>query len=367
MDFLKPVLELRNTEASWEEEEKEEEEEEEEHAASVDDEEGVSFACTYHEESSMELQGEQSELHESSTQEPDNEDSNISTPSIRRPRQTSTSRRKKSRAVEQVEEQDQTKKLLHIVSGITEQIDAQRCPHTLFAISLVPLLKEVLPDQYFNMRIAVEHCIHSFTVPRHVSVPTHDRPNTQIIPPISSASDTVLNPYPSSFDKPSSMYETPRSRIPYPIPSPVASVISPPSRTTDISRQIDKRPLDSTSYHVLTQNRPLQQYEQITSLPKQFPPVAKPIEQHKPIIPNHYPYHNQSLEFPSNMPTPYRHYGPPSVLRDAEISPPESCRKYPSTQGEALQQTPPSCSTATLQRHAVTKPNEHSSTSYLNL
>ncbi|PIO10756.1 hypothetical protein AB205_0207090 [Aquarana catesbeiana] len=39
MDFLKPVLELRNTEASWEEEE---EEGEEEHAPSVDD--GVSFA-----------------------------------------------------------------------------------------------------------------------------------------------------------------------------------------------------------------------------------------------------------------------------------------------------------------------------------
>ncbi|PIO23474.1 hypothetical protein AB205_0143640 [Aquarana catesbeiana] len=234
MDFLKPVLELRNTEASWEEEG----EEEEAHAPSVDDDEGVSFACTNQKDSSMELQGELIEVHESSAQERDNEVTDVSTPSSRRQRQASASHRKKSsRAAEQVEDQDQTNKLLNIVLGITEQIDAQRCPHTMFAISLVPLLKEVLPDHYFNMRIAVPHCIHSFTVPRHVSVPMHDIPSPQIFTPISSAP----NPYPSSFAEPSSIYETPRSRIAYPIPSAVASVISPPSRTRDIGRQIDMR------------------------------------------------------------------------------------------------------------------------------
>ncbi|PIO24478.1 hypothetical protein AB205_0058280, partial [Aquarana catesbeiana] len=293
MDFLKPVLELRNKEASWEEEEEEEEGEEEEHAPSVDDNEGVSFACTNQEDSSMEVQGELIEVHESSAQEPDNEDTDVSTPSSRRQRQASTfCRKKSSRAAEQVEDQDQTKKLLHIVSGITEQIDTQRCPHTMFVISLVPLLKEVLPDHYFNMRIAVQHCIHSFTVPRHVSVPTHESPSTQIFTPMSSASNTAPNPYPSSFGEHSSMYETPRSRIPYPIPSPVDSVISPPSITMDITRQMDMRPLDSTSYHVLTQNRPPQLYDQISSMPNQFPPVAKPMEQHKPTIPSHYPYRN---------------------------------------------------------------------------
>ncbi|PIO22907.1 hypothetical protein AB205_0145820 [Aquarana catesbeiana] len=124
MDFLKPVLELRNMEASWEEEE--EEGEEEAHAHSVDYDEGVSFACTNQEDSSMELQGELIEVHESSAQEWDNEDTDVSTPSSRRQRQVSASRRKKSsRAAEQVEDQNQTNKLLNIVSGITEQFDAQ--------------------------------------------------------------------------------------------------------------------------------------------------------------------------------------------------------------------------------------------------
>ncbi|PIO12105.1 hypothetical protein AB205_0180160 [Aquarana catesbeiana] len=364
MDFLKPVLELRNTEANWEEEE-EEGEEEAAHAPSVDDD-GVSFACTNQEDSSMELQGELIEVHESSAQERDNEDTDVSTPSSRRQRQASASHRKKSsRVAEQVEDQDQTNKLLNIVSGITEQIDAQRCPHTMFAISLVPLLKELLPDHYFNMKIAVQHCIHSFTVPRHVSVPMHEIPSPQIFTPISSASNTAPNPYPSSFAEPSSIYETPRSRIPYPIPSPVASVISPPSRTRDIGRQMDMRPLDSTSYHVPTQNRPVQLYEQIPSVANQFPPVTRPMEQQKPTIQSHYPYHNRSLEVASNMPAPYRQYGSPSVPPDNEISPPVLLRKYPSTQGEALQLTPPSSSTTTLQRH--TKPDEHSSPSFLNL
>ncbi|PIO34460.1 hypothetical protein AB205_0097820, partial [Aquarana catesbeiana] len=59
LDFLKPVLELRNTEASWEEKE------EEEHAAIVDVDEGVSFACTNIEDSSsMEVEGDPIEVHE---------------------------------------------------------------------------------------------------------------------------------------------------------------------------------------------------------------------------------------------------------------------------------------------------------------
>lgn len=193
----------------------------------------------------------------------------------------------------------------------------------------------------------MQHCIYSFTVPRHVSVPMHEIPSTQIFTPISSASNTAPNPYPSSFAEPSSIYETPRSRIPYPIPSPVASVISPPSRTTDIGRQMDMRPLDSTSYHVPTQNRPAQLYEQIPSVANQFPPVTRPMEQQKPTIPSHYSHHNRSLEVASNMPTPYRQYGPPSVPPDNEISP-VLLRKYPSKQGEALQLTAPSSSTATL-------------------
>ncbi|PIO10070.1 hypothetical protein AB205_0030060 [Aquarana catesbeiana] len=82
MDFLKPVLELRNMEASWEEEE----EGEEEHAPSVYDDEGVSFACTNQEDSSMELQGELIEVHESFAQERDNEDTDVLTPSSRRQR-----------------------------------------------------------------------------------------------------------------------------------------------------------------------------------------------------------------------------------------------------------------------------------------
>ncbi|PIO23977.1 hypothetical protein AB205_0220930 [Aquarana catesbeiana] len=66
LDFLKPVLELRNTEASWEEVE----EEGEEHAAIVEVDEGVSFACTNIEDSSsMEVEGDAINVHESSTQE----------------------------------------------------------------------------------------------------------------------------------------------------------------------------------------------------------------------------------------------------------------------------------------------------------
>ncbi|PIO30897.1 hypothetical protein AB205_0124100, partial [Aquarana catesbeiana] len=184
MDFLKPFLELRITEASWEEEE-------DEHAAT----------------------GEAIEVQALSfTQEQDNEDTDISRPSSRGQSQTSTSRRKQSsRAAEQIEGSDQTNKSLHVVSGITEQIHAQRCPHTMFAISLVPLLKEDLPDLYFDMRIAVQHCIHSFSMPRHVSVPRHESTSTQIITPIASASNPAPNPYPSSFADHSSMYETPSS------------------------------------------------------------------------------------------------------------------------------------------------------------
>ncbi|PIO14995.1 hypothetical protein AB205_0072920 [Aquarana catesbeiana] len=108
LDFLKSVLELRNTEASWEEEE----EEGEEHAAIADEDEEVSFACTNREDSSsMEVEGDAIEVHESSTQEQDNEDTDISTPSNRRQRQTSTSCRKQSsRAAEEVEDPDKTNK-----------------------------------------------------------------------------------------------------------------------------------------------------------------------------------------------------------------------------------------------------------------
>ncbi|PIO26226.1 hypothetical protein AB205_0149770 [Aquarana catesbeiana] len=121
LDFLKPVLELRNTEASWKEQEGEE------HAAIVDVDAGVSFACTNIEDSSsMEVEGDAVKVQESSTQEQDNEDTDIPTPTNRRQRQTSTSRRKQSsRAAKQVEDPDETNKLLHIVSGITEQIDVQ--------------------------------------------------------------------------------------------------------------------------------------------------------------------------------------------------------------------------------------------------
>ncbi|PIO15428.1 hypothetical protein AB205_0088150 [Aquarana catesbeiana] len=281
LDFRKPVLELRNTEASWEEEE----EEGEEHAAIVDVDEGVSFACTnIKDSSSMEVEGDAIEVHESSTQEQDNGDTDISTPSNRRQRQTSTSRRKRSsRAAEQVEDQDETNKLLNIVSGITEQINVQRCPHTMFALSLVPLLKDVLPDHYFNMRIAVQHCIHSFTMPRHVSEPTHESTSTQITP-ISSASKPAPNPYPSSFSDPSSIYETPRSRSPYPIPPPIASLMTPPTRSPDMTRAMELRPRNSIPHHFPQQSRVPQLY--IHAIHAK--PLSTCVNTHRTAQTNHY-------------------------------------------------------------------------------
>ncbi|PIO41262.1 hypothetical protein AB205_0152150, partial [Aquarana catesbeiana] len=325
LDFLKPVLELRNTEASWEEEE----EEGEEHAAIVDVDEGVSFACTNIEDSSsMEVEGDAIDVHESSTQEQDNEDTDISTPSSRRQMQTSTSRRKRSsRAAEQVEGQDETNKLLNIVSGITEQIAVQRCPHTMFALSLVPLLKEVLPDHYFNMRIAVQHCIHSFTMPSHVSEPTHKSTSTQIITPISSASNPAPNPYPSSFSDHSSIYEIPRSRIPYPIPPPIASLMTPPTRTPVITRAMELRPRDSIPHHLPQQSRVPQLYNQMPSMPNHYTPVSRPMEQLKQIIPSPYPYRNQSLEVNSIEPHTNAQYGPPSKTPDRVITPPVPLRQ----------------------------------------
>ncbi|XP_073488852.1 uncharacterized protein [Aquarana catesbeiana] len=291
LDFLKPVLELRNTEASWEEEE----EEGEEHAAIVDVDEGVSFACQNIEESSsIEVEGDAIDAHESSTQEQDNESTDISTPSNRRKKLTSTSRRKRSsRAAEQVKEQDETNQLLNIVSGITEQMDVQRCPHTMFALSLVPLLKEVLPEKYFNMRIAVQHCIHSFTIPSHVSEPTQESTSTQIITPFSAAQNPAPNPYPSSFSDHPSIYETPRSKIPYPIPPPIASLIIPPTSTPGITRAMELRPRESIPHHLLQQSRVPQLYNQMPSMPNRYTPVSRPMEQPKQINPSPYPYRNQ--------------------------------------------------------------------------
>lgn len=66
-------------------------------------------------------------------------------------------------------EDDGTGQLLSIVSGIFQQMVAQRCPHTLFVMSLLPLVKEVPVEKYFAMRMVVQQCIHSFCVPRQLS------------------------------------------------------------------------------------------------------------------------------------------------------------------------------------------------------
>lgn len=181
-----------------------------------------------------------------SAQEAEYEETEVSTPSTIRERQGSRSRRKRSsRAIPPVEE-DHTKNLLQIVSGIGQQIDAQRCPHTLFAQSLVPLLKEVKPERYFDMRMAVQHCIHSFA--------SKESPLTPNYRPMHSAPSFAPNPYPSSFHESPSIYEPTRSQIPYPIPSPIPSVISPPNRTSNV------RPFAVTSSYFPPSSKPPQLY-----------------------------------------------------------------------------------------------------------
>lgn len=123
------------------------------------------------------------------------------------------------------EEDDSTGQLLSIVSGISQQMEAQRCPHTLFIMSLLPLVQQVPEDRYFAMRMAVQQCIYSFTVPRHLSSLSNHPPPPQKVP----------NPYPLSFENLTSNYDINTLDIPRPILSPIPTVISPPVRPLNIT------------------------------------------------------------------------------------------------------------------------------------
>ncbi|XP_073467300.1 uncharacterized protein [Aquarana catesbeiana] len=198
LEFLKPVLELRSTQASWEQEEDDEEEEEE----------GEAMAC-----SNADLSLEQHALAESlsppsSPHLPEPRGAEPSTSTSRSHRSTALSRRSSTRP-RRVENMDRAHRLLNIVSRISEQMDAQRCPDTLFALSLVPLFKEVIPDRYFEMRTAVQKCIHSFSFPRQLSIQTKEAsyaPPTVI--PLHSAPITTTQPHPSSYSFPTSVFGT---------------------------------------------------------------------------------------------------------------------------------------------------------------
>lgn len=65
--------------------------------------------------------------------------------------QRSNRRSQTNRRAPLQEEDDSTGQLLSIVSGISQQMEAQRCPHTLFIMSLLPLVQQVPEDRYFAM------------------------------------------------------------------------------------------------------------------------------------------------------------------------------------------------------------------------
>ncbi|XP_077345472.1 uncharacterized protein LOC143989270 [Lithobates pipiens] len=201
LEFLKPVLELRSTQASWEQEEDEDDDDDDD-----EEEEGEAMVC-----SNAELSLEQHALAKSLTPPssphlPEPKGAEPSTSTSGSHRSTALSRRSATRP-RRAENMDRAHSLLNIVSGISEQMNAQRCPDTLFALSLVPLFKEVIPDRYFEMRMAVQNCIHSFSFPRQLSIQTKEAsyvPPTII--PIHSAPKT--QPRTSSYSFPTRVFET---------------------------------------------------------------------------------------------------------------------------------------------------------------
>lgn len=210
------------------------------------------------------------------------------------------------------EEDDGTGQLISIVSGISQQIEAQRCPHTLFIMSLLPLVQQVPEDRYFAMRMAVQQCIYSFTVPRHPSSLSNHPPPPQNVP----------NPYPSSFENVRSIYDINTSDIPHPIPSPIPTVISPPVRPLNLTPPMPptnseiSRNIRPQNLHIVppSRSRAAKSGNYYTTLPpvsSNNPPAASTIPQMasgEPHIDSQYGTQSRQLTYSNYLSAPLPKY-----------------------------------------------------------
>ncbi|PIO13855.1 hypothetical protein AB205_0181290 [Aquarana catesbeiana] len=229
LDFLQPIVEMRETEASWEEQD----------VMDVQLEaqpEAQDQICVEEGPEDLSQIQTSSNLWETNTDEqsavaeaipgPSSAPANIVLPA------------KVPRRRPPLSQPDIGEHLLEMLKNMSEKVDAFLCPDTILALSFVPLIKKVKPERYFEMRRIIEQVLHSFSEPREEAsfqVPYVPPPRPPLnYPryvhyPEQHHQPYPYNPpsYPSSFEKATSRYEVTHSNIPYSIPSPIPSIRPP--------------------------------------------------------------------------------------------------------------------------------------------
>ncbi|PIO37102.1 hypothetical protein AB205_0213760 [Aquarana catesbeiana] len=187
LDFLQPIVEMRETEASWEEQDVMDDqlEGQPEAQAQISFEEGTKDFTQI--QSSLNLwernPDEQSAVAEA-IPGPSSAPTHIVLPAKvpqRRP---------------PLLQPDVSERLLEMLKNMSEKVDAFLCPDTILAFSFVPLIKKVKPERYFEMRSTIEQLLHSsqpreeasfkapyvppprppLNYPRYVHYPEHHQP-----------------------------------------------------------------------------------------------------------------------------------------------------------------------------------------------
>ncbi|XP_040210565.1 uncharacterized protein LOC120941310 [Rana temporaria] len=226
--FLKPLIEMRETEASWDEQDVLEDQPESQSEA-----QSVPAVCIDPNEEIPEMPLG-SDLWvtnpetDSGLPEPMPGPSSAPT-TIARPAKVARKRTP-------VSQMDISERLLEMLQQMAGKVDAFLCPATILALNFVPLIKKVLPERYLEMRTTVEHVLQSFTVPSEqhtLERPYVTKETTHIHLPMSGQyPDPGNQPYPyvppsytSSFQEPTSIYEVQQRRTAYPIPSPIPSIM----------------------------------------------------------------------------------------------------------------------------------------------
>ncbi|XP_073467133.1 uncharacterized protein [Aquarana catesbeiana] len=155
LDFLQPIVEMRETEASWEEQDVMDDqlEAQPEDQAQISLEEGPEDLSQIQSSSNL-WETNPDEQSAEAIPGPSSAPAHIALPA------------KVPRRRPPLSQPDISERLLEMLKNMSEKVDAFLCPDTILALSFVPLIKKVKPERYFEMRSTIEQVLHSFSEPR---------------------------------------------------------------------------------------------------------------------------------------------------------------------------------------------------------
>ncbi|PIO29490.1 hypothetical protein AB205_0003030 [Aquarana catesbeiana] len=156
LECLQPIVEMRETQASWEEQDvlDDQPKAQPEAQAQIVFQEGTEDLAQIQRASNLwETNPEEESVVTEAIPGPSSAPADIVWPAKVPPRRAPVS-------------QPDISELLEMLKTISEKVDAFLCLNTIPALSFVPLVKNVKPEHYFEMRSTVEQVLHSFSQPR---------------------------------------------------------------------------------------------------------------------------------------------------------------------------------------------------------